>query len=236
MRQRYIGNRATDAVGIIVMLVLFAVTFLPIGYIGANRNKKADEAACLNNMKQLGLGFLQYAQDYDGRWPGGSDHWAGALYGYEKSPNVYKCREDRKVAHPPLYPISYGMNGNLPGGLQAQLSMPQSTVLAVEVDGTALCDIAKPELASQYTDGREANRAWGGIRLGTTEAVANPTRHDPSVAFVAADGHVKVLRPEKVSSGIDNTGVNGMQDAVHAAGTKAVNGVASPYTLTFSER
>ena len=66
-------------------------------------------------MKQLGLGYLQYVQDYDETCPnGGSSYatgcgWAGQLYPYVKSIRVYVCPSDTSTA-PPI--CSYGYNAN----------------------------------------------------------------------------------------------------------------------------
>ena len=58
-------------------------------------------------------------------------------------------------------------------------------------------------------------------------------RHDPSAEFLAADGHVKLLRPEKVSSGTliatTPTDAQGATSGSSAAGTSN-----SSFTLTFS--
>ena len=48
-------------------------------------------------MKQIGLAFIQYTQDYDEREPAGFSYgagWAGQLYTYIKSDGVYKCPDD----------------------------------------------------------------------------------------------------------------------------------------------
>jgi hypothetical protein len=125
------------------------------------------------------------------------------------------------------------MNSNLPGHSRGSLMKGADTVLLAEIDGTPPLDMRRPERVSLYTDGATPNTAWGNVRLGTTSHVLNPPRHDPAVMFLGCDGHVKLLRPETVSSGRDNPSAIGAQDSVHAAGTKALG---SSYTLTFSER
>ncbi len=70
---------------IAIIALLAAILFPVFGHVRENARK----SSCLNNMKQLGLGFTQYLQDYDSRFPGagqyqkwaaGSGHWvAGTL-------------------------------------------------------------------------------------------------------------------------------------------------------------
>ena len=54
----------------------------------------------LDCSKQMGLGLLQYTQDYDEMLPfgnGGASSavgWAGQMYPYVKSTQLYKCPND----------------------------------------------------------------------------------------------------------------------------------------------
>ena len=216
--------------GALVLLLLVAL-FFPVYRMDPIR---ARETTCASNMKQLGLGFIQYSQDYDGKWPGGADRWAGEIYPYEKSASVYHCPDDSATALDGKYPVSYAMNANLRGRNVGSPTNGSVTVLAIEHDCKELTDMTRPEQSSQYTVGTEDNTAWGGIRLGTTAEPQNPTRHDPYLIVLASDGHLKMLRPDKVSSGIDNRSADGSQDAVHAAGTMRATGEGTAYTLTFS--
>jgi len=163
-------------------------------------------------------------------------HWAGAVYPYVKAVGVFHWPDDpRQNSALPKYVCSYAMNGNLRGQLQANLASPTWVVLETEFDGNPLSNFTQPERASPYTWGATTNRVWGSVRLGVSSA-RRPTRHDPYVMFLAADGHVKLLRPETVSSGLDNPSATGAQDATHAAGGGTLAASSSKYTLTFSER
>ena len=219
------------------VLVIVTVLFLILYPVFAPRHEHGSRGtSCASNMKQLGLGFIQYVQDYDNNYPGGGNYWAGDIYSYEKSTGVYKCPDDKTENAPPLYRISYAMNANLSGSLSSDSTAPERTVLATEIDGTPSCDFTTMEHSSLYTTGETPNTAWGSVRLGTVSpSDKTPPRHDPAVMFLGCDGHVKLLHPEKVSSGIDALLPADKQDASHAAGTKAV-GSGTQCTLTFSEK
>lgn len=94
---------------------------------------------------------MQYVQDNDEMYPFGAKGdiygrgWAGMIYPYVKSINVYNCPSD-----PYAYPgnISYGYNMNFVytpansnaydrgiGGIASQLTAPASTVLVFETQG-----------------------------------------------------------------------------------------------------
>lgn len=104
---------------------------------------------CLSNEKQIGLAMLQYMQDSDqtfpnGNGPGGSG-WAGEVYPYIRSTNVFICPDDIG-AHGGAVE-SYGINeilvdsynhwpDNTPlGGPMSlgQLNAPARTVLVCEI-------------------------------------------------------------------------------------------------------
>lgn len=61
---------------------------------------------CLNNLKQLGLGEIQYAADNNDRFPS-RDTWMDAIYPYVKNRDLYRC--------PKLAPGAWGyaFNGAL---------------------------------------------------------------------------------------------------------------------------
>jgi prepilin-type processing-associated H-X9-DG protein len=86
----------------------------------------------------------------------------------------------------------------------------------------------------------------GGCPAATSPWVSSPTMHDPGSNFLALDGHVKFLRPEKVSPGwnasnLNNPGTCATGSANFwnaggspAAGTGSMLQGSNPVTLTFS--
>ena len=91
---------------VIAIISLLAAILFPVF---AQAREKARQATCASNLKQLGLGMLQYSQDYDdrlvlsnldnnlvpGTWatiPGAVDqYWSQMIYPYVKSSGVYTC-------------------------------------------------------------------------------------------------------------------------------------------------
>ncbi len=53
---------------VVAIIALLAAVLFPVF---ARAREKARQTTCVSNMKQIGLGFAQYAQDYDGGYPNG---------------------------------------------------------------------------------------------------------------------------------------------------------------------
>jgi prepilin-type processing-associated H-X9-DG protein len=85
---------------------------------------KALASSCLSNMKQLVLGALMYAQDWDEVLPG--EEWAEQLQPYLKNPEIYKCPAA------PDKEYGYALNEALAGAKLADIKRPAEVVLFFE--------------------------------------------------------------------------------------------------------
>ena len=86
-----------SSLAILVMFPMFA------------QSRDSRPSICYSNEKQLVLGLLQYAQDYDDRLPL-HNSWNDALFPYTKNASTLMCPEEEYQKVP-----SYGFNGVLAG-------------------------------------------------------------------------------------------------------------------------
>ena len=95
MSHRDHGSSLLNALSVVAIAVLFPV------FVAARRHS-GDQIQCLSNEKQLGLAFVQYAQDNNGRLPDGVGH------PYVESPVVYHCPLDATAGTAASPVVSYG--------------------------------------------------------------------------------------------------------------------------------
>jgi len=106
---RQTGFTLIELLVVIAIIAILAAILFPVF---AKVREKARQISCASNLKQLGLGLIQYAQDNDewypglnpgiwGNWPhatltnfqqfGTYPGWESAIYPYVKSTGVYEC-------------------------------------------------------------------------------------------------------------------------------------------------
>ena len=105
------GFTLIELLVVIAIIAILAAILFPV-FAGAR--EKARQTACMSNMKQMGLAFVQYCQDFDEvspyivysgttNAPWGAPYFYGIcpgaqLYPYVKSLAVFRCPSDSLVA------------------------------------------------------------------------------------------------------------------------------------------
>ncbi len=153
MRRR--GFTLIELLVVIAIIAILAAILFPVF---ARAREKARQASCSSNVKQLMLGIVMYAQDYDEKFPthnwgegqppakANACTWWGGAYPYVKNVQIYACPSS--TGHNDSYgiwlafeyggifngqPIDYGYNepiGNAGNGLKiGVLTRPAETLV-----------------------------------------------------------------------------------------------------------
>ena len=127
---------AFTLIELLVVIAIIAILAAILFPVFGRARENARRASCQSNLKQIGLGFQQYAQDYDG-WTSGSGvfvsssayhSWPSTLFPYVKSDQLFSCPsgEEAKTSKAIMGPTSTrtycGLaetDGSGPGGTTA---------------------------------------------------------------------------------------------------------------------
>ncbi len=160
------GFTLIELLVVIAIIAILAAILFPVF---ARARENARRSSCQSNLKQIGLGFIQYIQDYDERYPLAtngtaiSSSWAQSIQPYLKSDQIYQCPSDSgppdsRPAFPGYtdywYNAMLSYSGTVPvtsataavydstGLNQSALIASSLTILAGDGDGTPALGIA----------------------------------------------------------------------------------------------
>ena len=150
-------------------------------------------SGCHSNLKQIGLGFLQYQQDYGDKLPlaasGGTTFgWADALQPYLKSTQLYQCpqqREDGQINPKQSGYTDYAFNSRYNGKTMKTLAKPERAILTLD--------------GGDGEDRTDARYSFSEIPKKWRQDDSSPLfRHSGGANFLFAYGNVKSLSPWRV--------------------------------------
>ena len=177
------NKRGFTLIELLVVIAIIAILAAILFPVFARARENARRSSCQSNLKNIGLGFQQYIQDYDELFPVGTTTAAAGwgsfqLQPYIKSTQVFSCPSDSVVDSARIY--SYGYNSQIgtatTGINQSSLAATALTVLNYEV----------------------AAPAAGVQSVGTSVAATDAQRHLEGSNFGFTDGHVKWFQYTRV--------------------------------------
>lgn len=183
-------RKAFTLIELLVVVAIIAILAAILFPVFARARENARKSSCQSNMKQLGLGFQQYIQDYDGRYPGVNTdtsqygfqpYWDLQILPYTKSMNLLQCPSDSespRVSSPQLGPNLYRSYGaTIYGASESIVTRPSETVL----------------LNEDISQGTAWDAFWTNGAFVTCLGSDTRWRHNETANFLYADGHVKAL-------------------------------------------
>jgi prepilin-type N-terminal cleavage/methylation domain-containing protein/prepilin-type processing-associated H-X9-DG protein len=193
------GFTLIELLVVIAIIAILAAILFPVF---AKAREKARQSSCLSNVKQIGLGILQYAQDYDEMLPFGCLYtgtdvtgyhgtvgellWYDTIKPYIKSTQIYRCPSDKSTPYGYGYPAYRGYWNNPGGGYEfydgvplGSRSIPDPSVAPI------VCDHETPSSSPWY--------AW---YISDTYYNAASKLHNGGLNICMLDGHAKWYQPQ----------------------------------------
>lgn len=172
-------RNAFTLIELLVVIAIISVLAAILFPVFARARENARRASCMSNLKQIGLGIMQYTQDYDETLPravlnGAADAdennpygWADALQPYVKSTQLFQCPSEKRDpktgtsgkfnGKPDPTAGTYGganytdywINAEAQGKSESVIEYPAQTVLVG--DGGGLTASARYQSNGQFT-------------------------------------------------------------------------------------
>ena len=208
-------RRGFTLIELLVVIAIIAILAAILFPVFARAREKARQTSCLSNVKQLGLGCLMYAQDYDEKfpftymwlappdpWPLIS--WRPVVFPYVKNAQLFQCPSDGSAggdpSNPALIPASsYGASnvifiggrGNVDCSLGG-ITAPANTMMLFDAwqANSWCCD-------SNATGGKCSATCFGGKPAGMRNDGLDISRHNGGFNACLADGHGKWFKGGK---------------------------------------
>ncbi len=193
----YPKRRAFTLIELLVVIAIIALLAAILFPVFARARENARKSSCANNLKQIGLGMLQYSQDYDelsvpirtGGNPSPHFAWHQLIQPYIKSRQVLVCPSNtggRTLSY--TYNLGFGGNAG-----RALADIPFAALSPTVIDARGTSTATQCLIFSMNTTNMVGRYANAGDANSTDDQAGHiiADRHLEGANYAFGDGHVK---------------------------------------------
>ena len=208
------NRRAFTLIELLVVIAIIAILAAILFPVFGRARENARRSSCQSNLKQIGLGVLQYVQDYDEKYPtsnnmagaganyatNGNSNWIAATQPYIKSWQVFLCPSVSAGAGLPAPNLNsntnYLYNGVTLGRSIASIQSASTLVMTHELGVSASDAYIRPQSDPNAVVAPHNGNYKGWMETGPFRYDNN---HFDGTNLLFCDGHVKYRKQNSIS-------------------------------------
>jgi prepilin-type N-terminal cleavage/methylation domain-containing protein/prepilin-type processing-associated H-X9-DG protein len=206
IKTKHYGFTLIELLVVTAIIAILAAMLLPAL---SRAREKARAAACMNNLKQVGIAFEMYKNDYEERYPD-NPNWKEKTW-YYVSADMYE-KISRCPSRPQItkwywgqgYNIGSGVYPGFAGRKEGQIRNLSQKIVLLDwgrpPDGQGGCS-AGPPYSDEGVESPEGFHVYNSTSYWTVVRV-----HSGGANILFGDGHVEWKKPEEYHSNTDGSG------------------------------
>jgi len=176
---------AFTLIELLVVIAIIAILAAILFPVFARARENARRSSCQSNLKQIGIGVMQYTQDYDEKYlprENGAGQWRALMQPYVKSTQLFKCPSNTSETTSNGISANYGINPHISGNNDNVASLSAVNSVSQKI----LVSEMRTYGFSEFGSGSWPDYYWQLIGY---------SGHLSTGTYLFADGHVKSMRP-----------------------------------------